>query len=105
MSFYRILADFVVVVHAVWVCFIVLGMAAILLGVVLKWRWVRNFWFRIIHLLMIATVVVEAFFGVSCPLTDWEDNLRERSGETIGRGLLSAGCCTMSCFGTFRRAR
>ena len=53
---------------------------------VLKWQWVRNFWFRIIHCLMIATVVVEALLGVSCPLTDWEDMLREKAGETVAQG-------------------
>ena len=84
--FYRILADLVVAIHLAVGVFIVLGMAAILLGIVLKWQWVRNFWFRIIHLLMIATVVVESILGVSCPLTDWEDKLREQAGETVEQG-------------------
>ena len=70
MLLYRILADVVVAIHLALVGFIVIGMAAILLGIVLKWRWVRNFWFRIIHLPMIATVVEKTILGVSCPLTD-----------------------------------
>ncbi len=61
-------------------------MAAILLGIVLKWRWVRNFWFRIIHLAMIATVVEKTILGVKCPLTEWEDQLREMAGETVEEG-------------------
>ncbi len=86
MPIYRILADVVVAIHLALVGFIVIGMAAILLGIVLKWRWVRNFWFRIIHLAMIATVVEKTILGVSCPLTDWEDQLRERAGETVRGG-------------------
>ncbi len=86
MLIYRILADCVVAVHLAIVLFVVLGMGAIVAGIVLKWQWVRNFWFRLIHLLMIATVVVEAILEVSCPLTDWEDNLRERAGETVQQG-------------------
>jgi len=45
-----------------------------------------EFWFRLIHLLMIVMVVEENLFGVLCPLTDWEDRLRLRAGETIQEG-------------------
>ena len=47
----------------------------------IRWRWVRNFWFRIIHFLMIAVVVAESLCGILCPLTQWEDRLRELAGE------------------------
>jgi len=86
MPIYRILADVVVAIHLALVVFIVIGMAAILLGIALKWRWVRNFWFRIVHLAMIATVVEKTILGVKCPLTVWEDQLRERAGETVEEG-------------------
>ena len=82
MNVYRLLADLVVVVHFTYVAFVVLGMAAILLGIVLRWRWVRNFWFRIVHFLMIGVVVAEEFGGVVCPLTTWENTLRESAGES-----------------------
>ena len=55
-------------------------MAAILAGIALRWAWVRNFWFRTIHLAMIAVVVAESLCGIVCPLTDWEDRLREAGG-------------------------
>ncbi|MGD0382372.1 MAG: DUF2784 domain-containing protein [Thermoguttaceae bacterium] len=90
MFFYRILADLVLVIHLAYAGFIVLGMAAILLGIVLKWQWVRNFWFRLIHLSMIAIVVEESILGVICPLTDWEDQLREKAGETVQQGSFIA---------------
>ena len=86
MLIYRILADMVVAIHLILVGFIVIGMAAILLRIACKWRWVRNFWFRIIHLAMIATVVEKTVFGVKCLLTACENQLRERAGETVQEG-------------------
>jgi len=86
MNAYRLLADLVVVVHAAYVAFVVLGLIATLAGAVLGWRWVRNFWFRSVHLLMIAIVVVEALVGVKCPLTTWEASLRAAAGETVRSG-------------------
>lgn len=81
MDTYRLLADAIVAVHLVYVAFVVLGMVAILLGIALRWSWVRNFWFRTIHLLMIGVVVAESLCGVLCPLTEWENQLREASGD------------------------
>ncbi|MCC6126616.1 MAG: DUF2784 domain-containing protein [Pirellulales bacterium] len=86
MNLYRLLADLVVAIHFAYVGFVVAGLLAILLGGWRKWRWVRNFWFRLIHFLMIAVVVGESLFGVICPLTDWEDALREKAGETVQQG-------------------
>jgi hypothetical protein len=81
MNVYRVLADGVVLLHLIYVAFVVLGLAAIVAGIVFGWRWVRNFWFRVIHFLMIAVVVAESLAGVLCPLTEWEDSLRELGGE------------------------
>ena len=81
MNVYRFLADVVVVLHFGYVAFVVLGLAAILVGIALGWRWVRNFWFRMVHFLMIAVVVAESLCGVLCPLTEWEDRLRALGGE------------------------
>jgi hypothetical protein len=81
MNVYRLLADAVVLLHLAYVTFVLLGMVAILAGIALRWQWVRNFWFRIVHFLMIAVVVAESLCGILCPLTDWEDRLRELAGE------------------------
>jgi hypothetical protein len=83
MNFYLFLADVLVVIHFAYVLFVVLGMAAILAGIVFRWSWVRNFWFRSIHFLMIAVVVFETLFGIICPLTEWEDRLREAGGMPV----------------------
>ena len=44
------LADVVVAIHALYVGFVVFGLVAILIGYALGWRWVRNRYFRILHL-------------------------------------------------------
>jgi hypothetical protein len=91
MTLYRLLADVVAVVHFAYVAFVVLGLVVILVGLARRWGWVRNFWFRMIHLLLIAVVVIEALGGVTCPLTTWERELRgladqqEQPGSFVGR--------------------
>ncbi len=90
MNSYRFIADLVLIIHLAYVLFIVLGLVAILLGVALRWRWVRNFWFRMIHFLMIAGVVVESLLRLDCPLTSWEDKLREKAGEGVQQGSFIA---------------
>lgn len=54
------LADLCAVVHAAYFSFVVLGLVAILMGIAFRWSWVRNPWFRSIHIAMIGIVVVEA---------------------------------------------
>lgn len=76
-------ADAILVVHFVFVLFVVAGLAAIWLGAALRWQWVRNFWFRLTHLAAICLVAAEALMGIMCPLTLWEDALRG-SGSEIG---------------------
>jgi hypothetical protein len=78
---YRVLADAVVVIHLAYVLFVVFALVAILLGAMFGWRWTRNFWFRIVHLLMIGIVVVQAVLGVMCPLTTLENGLRRSAGQ------------------------
>ena len=87
MLWARVLADLIVVFHACYVSFVVFGLAAILAGIVFRWGWVRNFWFRAIHLVMIAIVVGESLAGVPCPLTVWEQQLRKRAGEALHGGF------------------
>jgi polyferredoxin len=84
--FYRLLADLVVTVHFAYVAFVIIGLMLTLAGAVLHWSWVRNFWFRVMHLLMIVVVVAEAWCGVVCPLTTWENELRKLAGQVAYRG-------------------
>ncbi|MBC8351903.1 MAG: DUF2784 domain-containing protein [Planctomycetes bacterium] len=82
MKIYSFLADVVVFVHAAYVCFVIFGLGAILLGCAFRWRWIRSFWFRVVHLGTIGIVVVESLFGITCPLTTLEHSLRLAAGET-----------------------
>ena len=75
------LADIVLIVHFLFVAFVVGGLALIWVGAASGWAWVRNFWFRVAHLAAIAFVAGEALIGVWCPLTVWEDTLRGVHGD------------------------
>lgn len=79
----RILADAVLVLHAAYIVFVVGGLMVILLGGWLGWRWVRNPWFRVIHLAAIGWVVGQAWLGIDCPLTTLEIHWRERAGGEV----------------------
>ena len=70
------LADVLLVVHFALAAFIVGGLILVWIGAALGWRWVRNRWFRYLHLAAIGYVAAEALLGVACPLTIWEDLLR-----------------------------
>jgi hypothetical protein len=71
-----LVADALVAAHFLVVAFIVGGLVLVWLGAALRWRWVRNPWFRYLHLGAIAFVAAEALLGIACPLTVWEDLLR-----------------------------
>ena len=87
---YRALADMVLLLHFTFVAFVVGGLLLILIGGFRGWRWIRNPWFRAAHLLGIAVVVVQAWFGVICPLTTLEMNLRARAGDEAYHGTFVA---------------
>jgi polyferredoxin len=82
-----LLADFVLVLHFCIAGFIVLGLILVWIGALAGWAWVRNPWFRYLHLAAIAFVALEALAGMMCPLTVWEDALRGggRPDSFIGR--------------------
>ena len=83
---YRIAADLVLAVHTSFVVFVVLGLALILLGGIRDWRWVRNPWFRLGHLLAIGVVVGQAWLGAICPLTTLEMAFSSRAGDAVYKG-------------------
>ena len=81
MRIWSLIADLIVSIHFGYVIFVVGGLFVIVLGGALRWRFIKNFWFRAIHLIMILIVVFEAVFGISCPLTDWEYEFRIAAGQ------------------------
>lgn len=84
MDALSLLVKAVVLFHGLYAAFIVIGLVLILVGAVRGWGWVRNFWFRAIHLAMIAVVVIEGLCGIDCPLTVLESHLRETAGRAVG---------------------
>jgi len=72
----RLLADTVLILHATFVGFVVVGLALVWLGAWRGWAWVRGIWFRTLHLCAIVLVALEALVGLACPLTLLEDWLR-----------------------------
>lgn len=83
---YLLAADLILFTHVFFVGFVVLGLAAILLGKLLSWSWVRNPWFRLAHMAAIGIVVLQSWLGAICPLTIWEMALRERAGDAVYSG-------------------
>lgn len=81
------LADLLLVFHFFIAGFIVLGLILVWVGALAGWAWVRNRWFRYLHLAAIVFVAAEALFGYACPLTIWEDALRggARPETFVGR--------------------
>ena len=82
---YGLLADAILLVHLAVVVFVVGGLAAILAGNRRGWHWVNAPWFRWGHLAAIATVVVQTWLGLMCPLTTLESWLRLRAGSPAYR--------------------
>ena len=79
---YSFLADAILVIHFLFVVFVVLGFILILLGLLARWSWIHNRSFRITHLTAICFVILQAWFGRLCPLTVWENELRRRAGQS-----------------------
>lgn len=74
------LSDIVLVVHASYVMFVVVGQLLIVAGWARGWRWTQRFVFRLLHLLAIGFVMFEAWIGAFCPLTVLENALRSKAG-------------------------
>lgn len=76
-----ILADTVLVVHTLFVAFVVVGFALVWIGHFRGWRWIANARFRALHLAAITLVAIEGVVGMTCPLTAWEAALRGESAD------------------------
>ncbi len=80
-SCFLLIADFILIVHLAFVGFVVLGLVVIWAGFFLKWEFVRNKIFRMLHLGSMAFVAGEAVLGLTCPLTDLENHFRSIGNE------------------------
>ncbi len=78
---YGLLANLVLALHVALVGFVLGGLIATVAGGLRGWRWVRNPWFRLLHIGTIGVVVAEAWLGIVCPLTTLELWLRALDGQ------------------------
>lgn len=69
---YRLLADSVLVLHLLFIVFVVLGGL-----LVLRWHWLA-----LLHLPAALWGAFVELTGRICPLTDWEVGFRQAAGET-----------------------
>lgn len=82
---YFFLADAVLVVHALYIIFILGGLIVTLLGAGSGWQWVRNFRFRTLHLAAIILVALQSWMEIICPLTTLEMYFRQKAGQPAYR--------------------
>lgn len=75
------MADIILVIHFLFVLFVVGSLPLIWIGVWLHLKFVRNLAFRLTHLAAILFVVGESLIGIICPLTSWEYELRGIEAE------------------------
>ncbi len=87
---FRVLSDLVLLLHASFVVFVVFGLVLVLWGGFHGWHWVKNPWFRLVHLLAIGIVVVQTWWGMLCPLTVLENTLRIQAGDAAYTGSFIA---------------
>jgi len=76
-----LLADLVLVCHALIIAFIVFALPLTWLGAWRRWRFVHSPWFRLPHLGLIVFVVVQTWRDDLCPRTVWEAELRRAAGQ------------------------
>ena len=89
-SLYLLAADGILLVHVLFVLFVLVGLVLIVVGYFRDWSWVRNPRFRVAHLAAIGFVVLQAWLGRICPLTIWEMTFRERAGDATYQGSFIA---------------
>jgi hypothetical protein len=80
---YGFLADLIVATHVGYIAYVLVGQLLIIVAAPMKWQWAKNPWFRFTHLLAIGIVAFEAIYSLRCPLTIWEQQLRELAGQAF----------------------
>ncbi|MDE2054933.1 MAG: DUF2784 family protein [Xanthomonadaceae bacterium] len=62
----------VLALHLAIIAFNVVGCVLVPIGAWRRWHWVREFRFRLAHLLSLAAVAAQALLGRACFLTTWQ---------------------------------
>lgn len=79
-------ADLLMLLHAGFSLFLVLGLVVSSAGIVLGWRWTRRRGFQVAHLLAVLILVFRVWMGLPCPLSAAENGFRSRTTEPCALG-------------------
>ena len=71
-----LVADLILIIHFLIIFFIISLFGLVPYGYSKKWNWVSSKKIRYTHLFLITLVTIESLFGIICPLTILENNLR-----------------------------
>jgi hypothetical protein len=87
-----LLADLILYFHFLYVLGVLVPIPLIVIGSWYDWKWVRLLWLRRVHACMMLLVVLEAFIGMICPLTEWETAIRAKGpgGNIYPKGFIAA---------------
>jgi hypothetical protein len=80
-----LLSQLVLALHLLVILFNIFGLVAIPIGAWRGWRFVHVYWWRVLHLVSLAIVALQAAFGAACFLTLWQAALREGAGLPVIR--------------------
>ncbi|MGH8183560.1 MAG: DUF2784 family protein [Rhodanobacteraceae bacterium] len=76
----------ILVFHLAIIAFNVAGCVLIPIGAWRRWRWVREFWFRLAHFSSLAVVAAQALLGRACFLTIWQGDV---AGHATAQPLIA----------------
>ena len=75
----KFFADTILILHFLIIIFIISLYFLIPYGYSKNWKFVKSYKIRLIHLMLIFFITIETFFGIICPLTTLENDLRGHS--------------------------
>ncbi|MHB1645686.1 MAG: DUF2784 domain-containing protein [bacterium] len=75
------LSGFVLYFHLIVILFIIFGFIAVPIGAKFKWKFIYEFWWRLVHLVSMIIVSIQAVLGKACFLTYIQSDLLENAGK------------------------
>ncbi len=78
MFLYKFLAEIILIIHFLWILFMLFGFVYNVVGLFFNKNLLKNFWLRTIHLFGILYVASLAILDKYCPLTVLESKLRQK---------------------------
>ena len=77
MLLYKFLAEIILIIHFLWILFMLFGFVYNVVGLFFNKNLLKNFWLRTMHLFGILYVASLAILDKYCPLTVLESKLRQ----------------------------